>query len=157
MSNAWWLNAWYKLIKHMILCLFLLTLDTWRGGATACLIRITPLIGTQWSYISASACLYLFFAKPNLIGNTDLLIILGNYFLWYVKQRFYIHLSSIWNVLSLYRILGSARYLQLLQNIQIPWRNDQGSCTNFYWLFYIYYTNLYKHPEELNIMYICTV
>ena len=28
----------------------------------------------------ASACLYLFFAKPNLIVNTDLLIILGNYF-----------------------------------------------------------------------------
>ena len=28
----------------------------------------------------ASACLYLFFAKPNLIVNTDLLIILCNYF-----------------------------------------------------------------------------
>ena len=28
----------------------------------------------------ASACLHLFFAKPNLIVNTDLLIFLGNYF-----------------------------------------------------------------------------
>ena len=28
----------------------------------------------------ASACLYLFFAKPNLMVNTDLLIILSNYF-----------------------------------------------------------------------------
>jgi len=28
----------------------------------------------------ASAYLYLSFAKPNLIVNTDLLIILGNYF-----------------------------------------------------------------------------
>ena len=42
--------------------------------------KINSMIVHTGYYIWDSACLYLAFAKPNLIVNTDLLIILWNYF-----------------------------------------------------------------------------
>ena len=61
----------------------------------------------------ASACLYLSFAKPNLIVNTDLLIFLWNYFSLICKAE----------------ILYSPQlYLKHIVLIQSPWQTPMSVC-----------------------------
>ena len=67
--SSWWYEA-INLNKA-------LSFSLWKWHKCLVLINDHTYI---LAYILASACLHLFFAKPNLIVNTDLLIILGNYF-----------------------------------------------------------------------------
>ena len=65
----------------------------------------------------ASACLYLVFAKPNLIVNTDLLIILCNYFSLICKAEILYPPQ-----LYLKRFILYVRSLAIPNNLQIIYR-----------------------------------
>ena len=82
----------------------------------------------------ASACLYLVFAKPNLIVNTDLLIILCNYFSLICKaeilyppqlylKRFILYVRSLVILLQLFWIPALFRDIGrcLSKPAQISW------------------------------------